>query len=73
MKDYGETDDGKRQIRINKTASKKTPGGILDTIVHEEMHRAHPKMTERAVRKKTPRKIEHMGKKHKARYYGMYK
>lgn len=46
MRGHGDIDDEKRIIRINKSKEKnKKRGEILDSIVHEELHRTNPKMT----------------------------
>ena len=78
MKDYGEIDYHRGSIRINKKKSKSygkkhKVAGILDTIVHEEMHRKHPKMTERVVRKKTKKVIKKMSRRVKNKNYSKYK
>ena len=60
MRWYGETDETKKLIKINKSKKKNTkPGDIIDTIVHEEMHAVHPQMHEKTVRKQTKLKIKH--------------
>jgi len=78
MRDYGEIDYHTGAIRINKKASRKwgrkhKKAGILDTIVHEEMHARHPKMHEKTVRKRTKKKIKEMSRKQKKRQYSRYK
>ena len=81
MRDSGEIDWHTGTIRINKKKSKSekskkkygTKAGVLDTIVHEEMHRIHPKMTEREVRKRTKRKTEKMSRRVKKKHYSKYK
>ena len=73
MKADGEIDYDKKLIRVNKPRSKKHKGGILDTIVHEEMHRLHPRMSEKRVRKKTTVKIKRMRPKSKTRQYSKLK
>lgn len=83
---YGFTDLNKKTITINKSFHKKKgihgPGisknkngtaKILDTIVHEEMHAAHPKMHEKTVRKLTPKKVKRLTKKAKKKLYSKYK
>lgn len=83
---YGETDYAKKTIKINRATHKtkgdhpswvkKNPDGtanLLDTIVHEEMHKQHPKMKEKTVRKLTPKKVKKMSKKLKAKLYSKYK
>ena len=63
----GDIDFDKKIIRINKTRSKKHKGGIIDTIVHEDMHRLHPQMSEKSIRKRTTARIKKMSVKAKAR------
>ena len=66
MRWYGDTDENKKIIRINKSKKKNTkPGDIIDTIVHEEMHKIHPKMSEKLVRKKTKISVTKLNKKKK--------
>ena len=77
MHNYGDTDLDNHVIRINKKASKAygkkhKVAGVLDTIVHEETHRKHPKMGERKVVKRTKKKIKKMTKKQKAKHYSRY-
>lgn len=74
MKDCGETDYDKKTIRVNKKVSKKEMrGGVLDTIVHEEMHKKYPNMKERTVRKKTPKKVAKLYPKAKKKLYSLYR
>lgn len=51
MRDYGEIDFEKKRIRVNPRH-----GGLLNTIIHEDIHRRHPRMTEKNVVKRS--KIE---------------
>jgi len=67
MRSDGDIDFDKKIIRINETRSKKHKGGIIDTIVHEDMHRLHPRMSEKNIRKKTTARIKRMSIKMKAR------
>lgn len=52
MKSYGDTDEDEKVIRINPQR-----GELLNTIIHEELHRRFPKMTEKEIDKKA-KKIE---------------
>lgn len=78
MRNYGDFDPGEGVLRINKKRSRtwgkkhKKPG-ILDTIVHEEMHLSHPKLGERKVVKRTKKKVKRMSKKQKSKYYSKYR
>ena len=78
MRDYGEIDYHTGAIRINKKASKKwgkkhKKAGVLDTIVHEEIHARHQKMGERAVVKRTKKKVKKMSKRQKVKHYSRYR
>lgn len=78
MRDYGEIDFVTGAIKINKKESraygkKKKVAGVLDTIVHEEMHAKHPRMHEKTVRKKAKRRIKKMSRKQKAKQYSKYR
>lgn len=78
---YGETDFEKRTITINKTRHKsanarkdfpKQDRSLINTIVHEETHRIHPRMTEKVVRKKARASVARMSKKQKSKWYSKY-
>lgn len=86
--DWGSTDHKKKEIRINKKRAKKIPfeghkrpvnknatryPEVLDTIVHEETHRKHPKMREKTVRKVTKRQMKTMSPKAKKKMYGLFR
>lgn len=75
MRAYGDTDLGKKVIRINKDKAKKRnrPGEVLDTIVHEAMHAKHPMMHEYTVRRKTKKLMKKLNKKQKRGYYKLVK
>lgn len=77
MQGFGDIDLQKRHIRINKKKSKspegKKQGGVLDTIVHEEMHGRHPKMLEKTVRKETKKAVARMGPKEKAKHFSRFR
>jgi hypothetical protein len=83
---YGETDDEKRTIKVNKKKSKDKPSHIkpvnkhaskypevLDTITHEEMHAKHPKMHEKTVRIETRNLMKKMSENKKRKMYSLYK
>ncbi len=86
LKYYGETDDKKRTVRINKKLSKTHPTHkrsitkgakkypeVLDTIIHELHHEKHPKATEKATYKATHKKIRKIGKKSKSKLYAKFR
>lgn len=74
MRWYGDIDDEKNIIRINKSKKKNTKlGDILNSIVHEERHLKHPQEHEDTIRKKTLEEIKHMTRKQKQRLYALYK
>lgn len=75
---YGFTDYNKKIITINKEIHKKKKSGtsipkkdqtLINTIVHEELHKNHPKMHEKTVMKVTKKKVKSMGEKAKKRLY----
>ena len=81
---FGETDTGRKTIKINKKLHKQKSGGhlmrnrdgtekLIGTIVHEELHAAHPKAHERTVRKMAKKKVKVINKKTKQRLYSRYK
>ena len=55
MHAFGDIDYEKRIIRINPTK-----GDLVNTILHEEMHRKHPHMPHRMLNKKVQQKIARM-------------
>lgn len=83
LKAYGETDYDKRTIRINKQRHKKkfkrtNPNkdgseNLLDTIIHEDLHRKHPNMREKNVKKLAKAMKSKMSKKQKAKHYAKLK
>jgi len=48
MQRYGETDYQKKRIRINPEK-----GDVIDTILHEKLHKKYPNKSEKWIRKKT--------------------
>jgi hypothetical protein len=52
MKDYGEIDDKKKLIRINPRK-----GDVVNTIIHENVHKRFPKLSEKKTERKA-KKIE---------------
>jgi hypothetical protein len=86
MHSYGETDLGKKTVRINKKMSKKNPSrvrpvnkhahkypDVLDTIAHEKEHIENPNKTEKNVRKAVLKKVKKMTAKQKQKHYGLFK
>jgi hypothetical protein len=55
MHAFGDIDYEKKIIRINPTK-----GDLVNTILHEEMHRKHPDMPHRTLKKKVKQKIARM-------------
>jgi len=51
MHDYGEIDYDKQVIRVNPRK-----GDLVNTIVHEELHRKYPDWSERKVKKESKKK-----------------
>jgi len=74
MRWHGDIDYDNKVIRVNKSKKKnKKKGEVLNTIIHEELHRKHPKMTERKVSKKTKELMKRYGIEVKKKLYGRYK
>ena len=74
MRWFGDIDDKKGIIRINKSKKKnKKKGDIINTIAHEEMHRVHPKMWEKTIDKKVIRALGNLSQKTKNKLYKLYK
>ena len=70
---YGEIDDVKKVIRINKKKNKKAgKGELINTITHEECHLQHPRMSEKGIKKLTIKMVEKMSRKEKKKYYNLY-
>lgn len=85
---FGETDYEKKTIKINKKLSRqaaKTKKGawkkygmskkdtsVINSIVHEKLHKNHPKMLEGTVRKKAHKLVSKMGRKAKAKLYSKF-
>lgn len=82
---YGETDLDKKVMIVNKSEHKfksghrsdvkKNPDGtasILDTIVHEHLHKVHPKAHEKTVRKLTRKRLKKISKKTKSKLYNKF-
>lgn len=55
MHAFGDIDYEKKIIRINPTK-----GDLVNTILHEEMHRKHPDRPHRTLKKKVKKKIARM-------------
>lgn len=81
---FGETDYDKKLIRINKkrhkskSAAKISPKKNGDehlgkTIYHEELHRKHPKWTERKVRQHEKKDWKKLTPAQKKKYYSKIK
>lgn len=67
----GEIDEDKKIIKVNKKKSKEK-SSIIDTIVHEELHRKYPKMSEKEIKEMTKEKCKNMSEEEKAKYYKLY-
>lgn len=84
-RDFGYTDYDKKEIMVNKGKSReaakldkghwkkygmsKKETSIINTIVHEQMHKNHPNMHEKTVMAKTKKMVEEMNKKEKQKMY----
>lgn len=85
MRNMGICDYDKKEIKINKKASKKH-GRVrpvnkhatkypetLDTIVHEHLHKKHPKMHEKTVYKMARQKVKTMSTAQKKKFYSKFR
>ena len=74
MHAFGDTDLGKKVIRVNKKKSKRdgSRGEVLDTIVHEAAHAKHPKMKEKNIRTHTKKLVKKLNRKQKKSYYSLF-
>ncbi len=72
---YGETDLKTGVIKVNKSKCKQSgrKGELLDTIVHETLHKQHPKAGEKSIIKKTDKKTKSLTTKQKKRLYSKFK
>ena len=71
----GATIEVNKRRHANKKALKEFPKKdrpMINTMVHEETHAAHPKMHERTVRKVARRKVARMSGKQKRKLYQKY-
>lgn len=73
MRWYGDIDDKTKIIRVNKSKKKNKKGDIINTIVHEELHRVHPKMWEKTIDKKVIRSLQGLNQRAKNKLYSKYK
>lgn len=80
---FGETDFDKKVIRINKRmhakAKKSSTFGfspkestLINTIVHEMLHKNHPNMTEKRVRELTKTRLIRMNPSQKKTLYSKF-
>lgn len=78
----GFIDEKKKVITINKKRHRnkkaqkefaKQDRSMINTIVHEEIHRVHPNMTEKGTRKMARKKVSSMSVKEKNKNYSRYK
>jgi len=51
MHDYGDIDFDKQRIRVNPRL-----GGLVNTVVHEELHKKYPDKSEKWIEKKSKKK-----------------
>lgn len=73
MRSFGETDLERKTIRINKKKNKKAgKGELLDTIVHEELHRVHSRMKEKNIKKEATRRISTMRQTTKSKLFNKF-
>jgi len=65
MRSFGDIDFNKRIIRVNSSK-----GDIIDTILHEEMHRKYPNLKEKDIRRRVKNKIKKLSMKKQYRIIG---
>ncbi len=75
MRAFGETDDEKREMKINKKKSLKAGGKkeLADTLYHEKYHVSHPKALEKTTYNKTAKYIKKLKAKKYAKKIRHYK
>lgn len=68
---FAKTDTKTKLIEVNKKKNKKSKvrGELIDSLKHETVHLAHPKMLEKNVRKYTEKVLKKMSKKAKSKLY----
>lgn len=68
MKDYGEIDEKKRKIRINPKKRE-----VVNSAIHEDLHKKHPNKTEEEIKKKAKKKESNMSISQIIKTLGKYK
>lgn len=68
MHDYGEIDYENKVIRVNPRK-----GQLLNTVVHEELHRLHPDWTEQKVRKTSTKQEKSLTMAEAAKLIGKFR
>lgn len=69
---FGEIDWRKKTIRINRARHKRHHEPIIDTIVHELMHKRFPRLCEETIRRKTARALPRLTPATKRRMYRLF-
>lgn len=70
----GEIDYDKKEIKINASREKnKERGELLNSIVHEELHRIHPRMKEKNIKILAEKKIVFMRPETKQKLYNRFR
>ena len=73
--EHGATIEINKKRHKDKRALKKFPKkdrSMLNTIVHEELHAAHPKMHEKTVLKVARKRVAGLSRKRKKKLYSRY-
>ncbi len=68
MHDYGEIDYETKTIRVNPRK-----GELLNTIIHEELHRVHPDWTEAKIRKTSKKQEKSLTMAEAAKLIGKFR
>lgn len=74
IKWLGEYNPKTETIKVNKKKNKEAhrKGELIDTIVHEELHAAHPRLGEKDIVHLTKTVVNNMSEKLKANLYNKY-
>lgn len=62
-----DTKDSKEKVKDDAFSNKEST--VINTLVHETLHKNHPKMYEKTVRKEARKLVSGMGKKAKSKLY----
>jgi len=70
---FGEIDEKKKIVKINKKMNKKGKRGeLINSILHEELHLLHPRMKEKGIKALTIKIVDRLSRQEKIKYYNLY-